>query len=654
MLIKNADKQTLQDYASKNNLKFHRLLTAQRKNPNIHLHVIRDRIHQGKNTSAKLFTNPNSRSNAAYTLLEIAEDFEVNYHSLAMQHLRQSKASPFALASALAQKTRTKVKQVSSSQVNNNWELNVDQELFQNIRDQFPDNISDDVVLEITIDQQSKRTERKIAFSDGGIYSKLVNNKKVYFCIYIDEFGVEREMSLMEIAKLEGLKHNSLLSAVQKHLNTKSIHEIVSDMVSRREERALFELAEQSGLNRRMFIYRYNKHKGNLPIKAILELTKNDQNKLRRTENRDIQKINGISASQYAVKNGVYPKTFIARLDAGISLNDAIGRKRATSYYEFEGIELTSSEIYLISKDVQKKTLQNRLYSGWSILKAANLSVSEFYDRVSRLSAMWSISDRSIRSNAKLFMHNSTPFRIIELAQISGLSESTLLARSKHSSCPLTLTGLKENEFINLSLKVKRDRAEKLDSKLNTNAFSTNLEGSINAKSLYSQIQQNISKRDKLVLSLQASNISLPIKNIASNLITLNECRICGNYPKQHKDKFGCHFKCEECGNTSNGSKHVTLARLNWLQENTFTLKAHHIKTPSEFKKNDAELVPSTINQLKQVYSLDDEIIKLLEAYNKMPSSSKVGHKLISFKPLQKNSILHSTFWSVFSNTHLA
>lgn len=83
-------------------------------------------------------------------------------------------------------------------------------------------------------------------------------------------------MTINEIAKIEGLEPASLLKAINREGNTKSIYDIVNEMVERSERTALYDLADHYGVDRRMWIYRVNKYK-HLPLDTIAKLTRKDE-----------------------------------------------------------------------------------------------------------------------------------------------------------------------------------------------------------------------------------------------------------------------------------------------------------------------------------------------------------------------------------------
>ncbi|WP_199438598.1 hypothetical protein [Vibrio owensii] len=647
MLIKDADRATMQKKAKQLGIKTAKLTRAQKVNPSAPLELICKRIREGKNIGIRLHLKANKSNPELLSTREIAKLNQISSDVLSMAILRNPGTSVFTLAKDIAKRAAARE---SKKALRERIHLeNLDDAIFEQVRKKIPKDVSNDVAIQLALKEQARQEEiQETLTSSDGIYKKRSGRGEQWFCKYKDASGNEREMNLKEIAELEGLKHNSLLSAVTKGAKSKTIHEIVSLMVNRREEIALFDLAESEGLNRRMFIHRYRKHKGALPLSAIWQLTETDQQRLNRSPNRQFETINNMSPSKFAEEHGIYPKTLISRMDAGIPASQAVGRRRSSSYHSYEGIELSLSEIVMISQDVKFKTLESRLARGWDIPKAANLSVSQFYERTAKLSTFWSVGSSQQNPNARLFILDDQPFRAIQLAQISGLSTSTINNRSRNSACPLAITGLNRCEFFKRIADISYARATVLDSCLQSKVNTEKADKVANAKSLHTHAQRLLKQHEEAKLTLAMAGIDPSKITISRRLIKHTSCNICQSEPTTSTHKGKTNVSCSNCGNETGEHKSGLESDLVWLKQNSFGMDSSNIKPPKQISTISLSMVEALIS----LYYLENNISNAVSAFNKLENKYKTGLDKLNPKLTSKKPEINEQYWKALKVGH--
>lgn len=456
--------------------------------------------------------------------------------------------------------------------------------------------ISVSLLSELTSKLEGKLNEEQIvalaiANDKANVFSEVLLNSKVglrkenrggrsvWIANYRDRDNNLRDMTLKEIAEIEGLKVNSLLRAVNRYGAQKSIYEIVEMMVEKVELSSLYDLAYVYGVDRRLFIHRVNKYKGKLPIDAIGKIAQQDQKRLklnpRKKREQPLPKVKGLSLSRFGYTNGTSSKTVIRRYDAGIEPEYTIGRRAPTSFYEHDGITLSMSELSTMSglnpSTIRRSLLENPDHT---LPQHLRMSVDEFHARLEQLKLLWTLPSRqSYTSRTKLFTHGAMTFSCQQLCQIADVSESTIRRRSANTNDVFELTKLNRDDFLNRVSEIEDHYAKTLDLASLSKKFTEAQIQERNIKAIHKNYFSAIRERDSSKSEILNKGWSLLVNRIGVNRLSIAPCSMCLNAPDIETQGEEIKIRCPKCnhGSTSQFKDHID-AILDWSEINLATL----------------------------------------------------------------------------------
>ncbi len=455
-----------------------------------------------------------------------------------------------------------------------------------------------------------------------------ISGQGTWFAMYVDDKGVRRPMQLKEIAELEGLTYSGLSKAVSVSNGTKSIYEIISDMVARKDLTETYDLAEQFGLNRRMFIYRYHKHSKDLPVDAIIALTREDQRRhelTERPERDSLPQVNNMSFSRFAYLSGTDAGTAARRFRSGIEIEQSIGRRGGDKQYEFEGVSLSLVECTQIS-GLSESSIKRRMAKNpeGSLPEWLELTVDAFYEKISMLSLYWTIPpQRTIGYNTSLFTMDDMVFTSTQLAQIASVAPSTIIRRSHHSKDVLTVTQMTKQEFLTKFDAINMHRANIMDKVAFSREYSAKAELESRCKGLSSSLNKRRQELTNLESWFELCGLPKLRSKFRFEQIPLSPCSNCFSAPLS-KFNGGYIIECPDCGKTTEEPV-VKLgdAFIEWALRNSYMYQLDTVEfTDVDYGKLlDADVRFSQyVSNLRAYYTCKLEIAKLNNALMNIPS----------------------------------
>lgn len=415
-----------------------------------------------------------------------------------------------------------------------------------------------------------------------GVWKGLSNStgRKVWMATYVDEYGQERPMELKDIAEIEGLNPESLKRAIARNEGSLSIYEVVADMVSRRELRGLYDLADTYGLNRRMFIYRLKKNSGNLPISAIIELTKSEQIKHAvkssiALDNAPLPPVNGMSMSRFSYINGVEPSTAARRFRSGIAPEHIIGRRGGERRYEFEGVKLSALEIMMMT-GVSRSRLSRAISKNNGVFSPdiLGVSVAAFYEKLKMLELYWTVPNKvTVKYGSKLFVFDDYVYTVSDLSQIAKVCPSTIRRRAEFSSNVLALTKLTKQEFNDRIKSIAENKASVMDKIGFGTKFTAKLLADEQCRLLSRVLNESTATMQDIERWLSSVGLPKILSNFKISHIGLVPCTNCFSAPSMFVDG-GHGVSCPECGKgTSETHRKVEDAVIDWALNNSLLLE---------------------------------------------------------------------------------
>lgn len=662
--------RTLEEIASFEDIPIKRLRASVKYNTDLDIiHLVKYLKTEGSFASNKLYPISTDDGLSYLSINQAAKANNLSPDSIRVHMQRNpldslSESIEKLKANKAKTKKNTSLKKIASSR-------GISLSVLKETHNQFKGRLSEEQIVSLAIAQEkTKLFSTVLQNSSVGLRKERRGRHSVWVSSYKDENGEIRDMTINEIAKIEGLEPASLLKAINREGNTKSIYDIVNEMVERSERTALYDLADHYGVDRRMWIYRVNKYK-HLPLDTIAKLTRKDEKKLklnpRKERDEPLPMVDGMSLSRFGYTNGTSSRTVIRRYDAGIEPEYTIGRRTPVSFYTYKDITLSLSEISLVSGIKADKIRQSiKENPEQDLLSHLKMTVDEFYAKLDQLKLLWTLPRTThTHAKAKLFTYGSMTFTLMQLSHIACVSESTVRRRSKNSNNVLEITHMDAGSFMKRIFEIESKHASTMDAASLTTDFTDAQKQESRLRAIRNNYAEAKRNADSALNSLKTNGFSLIDKSIDSSTISIVPCDKCLSSPEVKNQENEIKICCPKCGN-GNDSEYTDYlgSLLEWCGKNIGSLTYSDLKL---FKGVDIQEMDSVkrsqffalletyytnemecTNQIAAAFSFPQKMRKRYEMFSQSKKLEVKNRLEVSIKivSLLKKISMNSSLWS--------